>query len=227
MWHGSIIKMKKLFFVSIALPTAIVLLVGFKNAAKAQPQIPKDICIHTFDNSAVERSDFGKYTNWYEEDNNIQTFKLHPGDCNTRNDRKYCRIEAHTKLRMKKGEKHEFTATYNIIKCEEIVCIFQVFNSTVVHPQLYVKILPNGELWYQSRGNPQGLIDSACLNKEFTLHVKDDGYTWQLFYNGTKISEGPHQEKNPDSVCEFRWGLYNNNIPSTEILSVVKNVFIN
>jgi len=125
--------------------------------------IPQNIMIHTFDNSKVERNDFYKYTNWYQEDGNTQTFKLHPGDCNTRNERKYCRIEAHTKLRMKKGEKREFTATYNVGKAEETVCIFQVFNSSVVHPQLYIKILPNGDLRYQSRGNPGGLIDTDCL----------------------------------------------------------------
>jgi hypothetical protein len=188
--------------------------------------IPQDIMIHTFDNSVVERNDFHQYTNWYEEDGNIQTFKLHPGDCNTRNERKYCRIEAHTKLKMKKGEQHEFTATYNIMKCEEVVCIFQVFNSSVVHPQLYIKMLPNGDLRYQSRGNDPGLIDSNCLNKEFTLHIKDDGINWHLFYNGDKIAEGPHQEKGLETVCEFRWGLYNNNIPSTEIYSTVKDVII-
>jgi hypothetical protein len=188
--------------------------------------IPKNIMIHTFDNSTVERSDFEKYANWYEEKGNVQTFKLHPGDCNTRNDRKYCRIEAHTKLKMKKGEKHEFTATYNIGKCEETVCVFQVFNSTVVHPQLYIKVLPGGELRYQSRGNPPGLIDTDCINKDFTLHVKDDGHNWQLFYNGSKIAEGPHEEKGLDTVCEFRWGLYNNNIPSTEIHSTIKDLII-
>lgn len=194
--------------------------------SSGQKSIPQDILIHTFDNSSVKRSDFDKYTNWYEEKDNTQTFKLHPGDCNTRNERKYCRIEAHTNLKMKKGEEHEFTATYNIDKCEETVCIFQVFNSSVVHPQLYIKILPNGDLRYQSRGNPDGLIDLNCLKKDFTLHVKDDGFRWQLFYNGNEIAEGPHQEKGPDTVCEFRWGLYNNNIPSTEIQSTVKDVVI-
>jgi len=188
--------------------------------------IPQNIMIHTFDNSMVERKDFSRYINWYEEEGNTQIFKLHPGDCNTRNERKYCRIEAHTQLKMRKGEKHEFTATYKILKCEETVCVFQVFNSTVVHPQLYIKMLPNGELHYQSRGNQPGLIAKNSLNREFTLHVKDDGHNWQLFYNGEKISEGPHQEKGMESVCEFRWGLYNNNVPSTEIYSTVKDVII-
>jgi hypothetical protein len=209
----------------------IVLLAGstmfsLPHIGAAQNGIPQNIMIHTFDSSKVERHDFHKYTNWYEENGNTQTFKLHPGDCNTRNARKYCRIEAHTKLQMKKGEKHEFTATYHIGKAEETVCIFQVFNSSVVHPQLYIKILPNGDLRYQSRGNSPGLIDTDCLNKDFTLHVKDDGYKWQLFYNGKKVSEGPHQEEGMDTFCEFRWGLYNNNIPSTEIYSTVRDVMI-
>lgn len=169
--------------------------------------IPQNIMIHTFDDSRVERENFPKYTNWYEEEGNTQIFKLHPGDCNTRNERKYCRIEAHTKLQMKKGELHEFTGTYNIVKCEEEVCIFQVFNSSVVHPQLYIKLLKNGELWYQSRGNSDGKIASHVLKKDFTLHVKDDGNKWQLFFNGNKIAEGPHQEKGLETVCEFRWGI--------------------
>ena len=194
--------------------------------ATCQNNIPQNIMIHTFDSSKVERKDFYKYTNWYQENGNTQTFKLHPGDCNTRNKRKYCRIEAHTKLRMKKGVEHEFTASYSIGKAEETVCIFQVFNSSVVHPQLYIKLMPNGDLRYQSRGNEPGLIDTNCINKDFTLHVKDDGFRWQLFYNDKKVSEGPHQEKGMETVCEFRWGLYNNNVPSTEIYSTVRNVLI-
>lgn len=188
--------------------------------------LPQDLLIHTYDNSRVERSDFYCYTNWYQEEGNTQIFMLHPGDCNTRNERKYCRIEAHTQLVMKQGEEHEFTATYNILKCEETVCIFQVFNSTVVHPQLYIKIMPNGDLRFQSRSNQPGLIDTDCINKEFTLHIKDNGYRWQLFYNGNKVSEGKHQEQRAHTVCEFRWGLYNNHIPSTEILSHVSDVII-
>ncbi len=188
--------------------------------------IPQDIMIHTFDNSNVPRSDFHNYTHWYQEKGNTQTFMLHPGDCNTRNKRKYCRIEAHSTMNMLKGEDHEFTATYHIHKLEEIACIFQVFNISVVHPQLYIKMLPNGELHYQSRGNTPGLIDSNCLNKDFTLHVKDNGDKWQLFYNGHQVSEGLHEEKGKDTICKFRWGLYNNNIPSTEMLSEVRNVII-
>ena len=187
--------------------------------------IPHDIMIHTFDSALVERYDFHRYKNWYEEEGNTQTFKLHPGDCNTRNSRKYCRIEAHTKLGIKRGEMHEFTATYKVNSAEE-VAIFQVFNATVVHPQLMVVYMPNGDIRWQSRDNPNGYLAYGYRNQEFTLHVKDDGIKWQLFFNGEKAAEGIHQEKGPDTICEFRWGLYNNKIPSTEIKSTVKNISI-
>lgn len=187
--------------------------------------IPQEIMIHTFDSSNVERKDFHKYTNWYEEIGNVQTFKLHPGDCNTRNSRKYCRIEAHTVLKWKRGEVHEFTGTYNIVSCEQ-VAIFQVFNTSIIHPQLYVKASPNGDISYQSRGNPGGHIASGYLNKDFTLHVKDDGIKWQLYFNNEKVAEGEHQEKGPETTCAFRWGLYDNYIPAKEMLSTVRNVTI-
>ena len=193
---------------------------------KQERGIPQDILLHTFDSAIVERKDFYKYANWYEEDGNTQTFKLHPGDCNTRNSRKYCRIEAHTDLKIRRGEMHEFTATYNIVSCEE-VAVFQVFNTTVVHPQLMVIVSPEGDIRYQARDNPGGHLASDHLNKDFTLHVKDDGIKWQLSFNGQKIAEGLHQEKGPDTLCEFRWGLYDNNIPSTELLSTVRDISIN
>ena len=187
--------------------------------------IPQDIMIHTYDSARVDRRDFHRYVNWYEENGNTQTFKLHPGDCNTRNSRKYCRIEAHTRLGIKRGDMHEFTATCNVNSSEE-VAIFQVFNVSVVHPQLMVIAEPNGDIRYQSRDNPNGHLGSGYRNKDFTLHVKDNGIKWQLYFNGKRIAEGIHQEKGRDTVCEFRWGLYNNKIPSTEIMSKVKDIII-
>jgi hypothetical protein len=187
--------------------------------------IPQEIMLHTYDSAYIERHDFHKYTNWYEEDGNVQTFKLHPGDCNTRNARKYCRIEAHTKIGIKRGEMHEFTAVYNIASSEE-VAIFQVFNSTVIVPQMMIVAMPNGDIRWQSRDNPNGYLGYGYKNKDFTIDVKDNGIKWQLFFNGEKKSEGIHQEKGSETLCEFRWGIYNNKIPSTEILSTVRVISI-
>ena len=48
--------------------------------------IQNNTAIHTIANSTVPRSDFNKWTRWYQEDGNTQVFRMFKGEINVRND---------------------------------------------------------------------------------------------------------------------------------------------
>jgi hypothetical protein len=71
-----------------------------KQVGKAGP-IPKDIGIRTQLSGGINRKDFGKWTRWYQEDGNVQVFRLFKGEQSIRDgigpDGKPGRIEAYSK----------------------------------------------------------------------------------------------------------------------------------
>ncbi|WP_100612786.1 alpha-L-rhamnosidase-related protein [Confluentibacter lentus] len=101
---------------------------------------------------------------------------------------------------MKQGEKHEFTGTYNLFKCEETVCVFQVFNSSVVHPHMIEKI--------EEADNHlrTGFLGTALLSK-VSDNIGRVDLMHKLFFNETNLSWFYSINQGATTIWE-RWNSY-------------------
>ena len=101
-----------------------------KQVGKIGP-IPKDIGLHTEFSGAINRKDFGQWTRWYQENGNVQVFRLFKGEQNVRGgaeqDGSPGRVEtfSHT-LNVAPGTWREWEGTYTVIQPVR-GCIFQLY----------------------------------------------------------------------------------------------------
>ena len=103
-----------------------------KQAGKAGP-IPDGIHIHTEFSGSIARNDFAQWTRWYQEDGDVQVFRLFKGEQNVRNgdkDGSPGRVEAYVvpALTVAPGAWREFEATYTVVKPVG-ACIFQLMHA--------------------------------------------------------------------------------------------------
>lgn len=176
----------------------------------ANQPIPKDIQIHTLANSKINRQDFPKWSRWYQEDGNVQIFRLFKGEINVRNSRPLAaRVEAFGESRAagKTNDWHEWSGTYTIIKPGG-ANIFQDFNSGKALWAFHLDMNDNGDLVFIPRHVKDGkrIIASNMTGKPFFIRARDNGQDYELYLNNEKIASGSFPR--PNGTNSFRWGMY-------------------
>ncbi|BCX46250.1 hypothetical protein HAHE_01580 [Haloferula helveola] len=168
-------------------------------------KIPSAIKLHTLANSAIRRSDFEKWTRWYQEDGNTQVFRLFEGEENVRNTRKLAaRVESFSELSWKKGAWHEWVGTYTIIKPHG-AAIFQAKNNENDW-SVQINMGDNGDIRLNHRRGTDKVMARNMVGKPFHIRVRDNGHDYEVYLNGVKQGEGSYAR--PSGVTSFRWGMY-------------------
>jgi len=172
---------------------------------EARRPIPKEINIHTLGSSSIPRSDFKKWSRWYQEDGSTQVFRLFKGEVNMRNARENAaRIEAFSDLHWKRGAWHEWSGTYTIIKPHG-AAIFQVKNN-INDWSVQINMNANGDVILNHRRAEDKVIAKDMVGKPFHIRVRDNGQDYEVYLDGKKVGEGSYAR--PEGTTGFRWGMY-------------------
>ncbi|WP_254097253.1 Ig-like domain-containing protein [Aquimarina sp. Aq107] len=182
--------------------------------------IEQDIDIHSPGNSEIQRSDFHKWTRWYQEDGNTQIFRLFIDEYNVRNDRPGApRIEAESDFEYNYDQDvwYEWSGRYTIIKAQD-VNIFQIFadpegdrGSTGV---MMLGLRENGNMYWNKRsedGTPTRTFAENMEGKSIDVMVRDDGHDYEVWINGELFETNETMRRVSNS--HFRWGMYNHHGP--------------
>lgn len=193
-----------------------------KQLGKIGP-IPEDIGLHTEvcgDN--IRRKDFGKWTRWYQEDGNVQVFRLFKGEQNVRGgtgkDGSPGRIEAFSKsLAVAPGTWREWEGTYTIIKPVG-ACIFQLMHEGSLWP-CHIDMTAEGEIHFLRRRPVPGMereisLAKDMVGKSLSVRVRANGEDYEV-YQKAPLDNAPWKlvtkgsfTKAKDNKIQFRWGMY-------------------
>lgn len=172
---------------------------------EAKRPIPKDIKIHTLGSSVIGRQDFDKWSRWYQEDGSTQVFRLFPGEVNVRNARENAaRVEAFSNLHWQRGDWHEWSGTYTIIKPHG-AAIFQAKNN-INDWSVQINMNDNGDVKLNHRRAEDVVIAKNMTGKPFRIRVRDNGHDYEVYLDGKKVGEGLYAR--PEGTTGFRWGMY-------------------
>jgi hypothetical protein len=172
---------------------------------EARRPIAKEINIHTLGNSVIPRSDFNKWSRWYQEDGPTQVFRLFKDETNLRNDRPLAaRIEAFSNLHWQHGEWHEWNGTYTIIKPHD-AAIFQVKNN-INDWAVAINMNDHGDIKLNRRRGQDEIIATNMVGKPFFLRMRDNGLNYEVYLDGKKMGDGSYAR--PEGQTAFRWGMY-------------------
>lgn len=198
-----------------------------KQVGKAGP-IPMDIGLHTEFSGGISRKDFGQWTRWYQEDGNVQVFRLFKGEQNVRGGAAEKgspgRVETYTKaLTVVPGSWHEYEATYTVIKPVG-ACIFQLFHdgkdnkgNAILWP-FHIDMSATGEIHFLRRRPAPGqerviVMAENMTGKSLSIKVRANGEDYQV-YQKTPTEQGPWKLVTQGSYTKaqgkvsFRWGMY-------------------
>lgn len=185
--------------------------------------IPDDIGLHTEvcgDN--IRRKDFGKWTRWYQEDGNVQVFRLFRGEQNVRGgtgkDGSPGRIEAFSKsLAVAPGTWREWEGTYTIIKPVG-ACIFQLMHEGSLWP-CHIDMTAEGEIHFLRRRPVPGMereisLAENMVGKSLRVRVRANGGDYEV-YRKAPLDDVPWKlvtkgsfTQAKDNKIQFRWGMY-------------------
>lgn len=176
----------------------------------ANHPIARDIHIHTLGNSSIKREDFSKWSRWYQEDGNVQIFRLFKGETNIRNQRALAaRVEAYGGhwAAGKTNEWHEWSGTYTIVKPGG-ANIFQDFSTGKTLWAFHLDMDAKGDVLFLPRHvkNGKRIIAPNMVGKPFYIRVRDNGLDYELYLNNEKVASGSYRR--PDGKHSFRWGMY-------------------
>ncbi|MEM9346618.1 MAG: hypothetical protein AAGB26_08370 [Planctomycetota bacterium] len=176
-----------------------------RKAPNSEKPVPKDINIHTLCHSSIKRTDFPKWTRWYQEDGSTQVFRLFKDEHNVRNSRKNAaRIEAFSHLAWERGGWHAWQGTYTVIKPHGAM-IFQAKNDNNDWG-VSIGLSEDGDIRLNHRRGTDKTIARNMTGKRFTLGVRDNGHDYEVYYNKEKVGEGTYNR--PNGKTKFRWGMY-------------------
>lgn len=172
---------------------------------EAKRPLPKEIRIHTLGSSAIPRGDFRKWSRWYQEDGSTQVFRLFKGEENVRNEReRAARVEAFTTLAWQRGDWHEWSGTYTIIRPLG-AAIFQAKNN-VNDWSVQINMNAAGDVILNHRRAKDKVIATAMIGKPFHIRVRDNGHDYEVYLDGRRVGEGFYAR--PQGTTAFRWGMY-------------------
>jgi len=193
-----------------------------KQVGKIEP-IPKDIGLHTeVCGDSIRRKDFDKWTRWYQEDRNVQVFRLFKGEQNVRGGTGQAaspgRIEAFLKsLIVAPGTWREWEGTYTVIKPVG-ACIFQLMHEGSLWP-MHIDMTAEGEIHFLRRRAAPGLereisLAKDMVGKSISIKVRANGEAYEV-YQKAPLADGPWKlvtkgtgPKAKDNKIQFRWGMY-------------------
>ena len=176
-----------------------------RDGPNASRKIPSDIKLHTLGHSAIRRSEFERWSRWYQEDGNTQIFRLFKDEENVRNSRKLAaRVETFSSLSWKRGEWHEWVGTYTILKPHG-AAIFQAKNNENDW-SVQLNMSDNGDIKLNHRRAKDLVIARDMVGKPFHIRVRDNGHDYEVYYNGELKGRGSYAR--PAGTTNFRWGLY-------------------
>lgn len=172
---------------------------------EAKRSIPKAIKIHTLGNSVIPRSDFEKWSRWYQEDGNTQIFRLFKGETNVRNSRaNAARTEAFSDTKWGRGDWHQWSGTYTIVKPHG-AAIFQAKNN-LNDWSVQINMSASGDIILNHRRAEDKVIAKNMIGKPFRIRVRDNGHEYEVYLEGKKVGEGVYAR--PQGTTGFRWGMY-------------------
>ncbi|MGL4401937.1 MAG: hypothetical protein ACRCXD_18915 [Luteolibacter sp.] len=172
---------------------------------EAKRPVSKTIKIHTLGSSVIPRGDFGKWSRWYQEDGSTQVFRLFKGETNVRNARgNAARIEAFSNVSWKRGDWHEWSGTYTIVKPHG-AAIFQAKNN-VNDWSVQINMNAKGDIILNHRRAKDQVIATGMVEKPFHIRVRDNGQDYEVFLDGKKVGAGSYAR--PEGQTGFRWGMY-------------------
>lgn len=185
--------------------------------------IPQAIGLHTEvcgDN--IGRKNFGQWTRWYQEDGNVQIFRLFKGEQNIRGgsgkDGSPGRIEAYSRaLTVAPGTWREWEGTYTIVEPVG-ACIFQLMHEGSLWP-MHIDMSDKGEIHFLRRRPVPGMeriipMAENMVGKSLSIKVRANGENYEV-YQKAPLDKGPWKlvtkgtgPKAEDSKIQFRWGMY-------------------
>jgi hypothetical protein len=178
----------------------------------ADRPIPENIFLHTLGNSRIRRSEFERWSRWYQEGGNTQIFRLFKDETNLRNSRPFAaRIEAFSDVAWSRGEWHEWVGTYTILKPHR-GAIFQARNE-VNDWSVQLNLSDDGDVILNRRIGEDEVIARNQVGRPFHVRVRDNGHDYEVFLNGRKVGDGSYPR--PEGRTRFRWGLYRGGRPMT------------
>ena len=167
--------------------------------------IPKAVKLHTLGNSVILRADFRKWSRWYQEDGNTQVFRLFKGEENVRNTRENAaRVETFSEVNWERGDWHEWSGTYTIIKPHG-AAIFQAKNN-INDWSVQINMSSKGDVILNHRRGEDRVIARDMVGKPFRIRVRDNGHDYEVFLENRKVGEGCYAR--PKGETAFRWGMY-------------------
>ncbi|MEI8291372.1 MAG: hypothetical protein WCH99_18030 [Verrucomicrobiota bacterium] len=198
-----------------------------KQVGKTGP-IPKGIGLHTEFSGGINHKDISEWTRWYQEDGNVQVFRLFKGEQNIRGGDAEKgspgRVEVFAKpLAVAAGTWHEYEATYTIIKPVG-ACIFQLFHDgkdkagqALLWP-LHIDMTAQGEI-HVLRRRPESdaerkvTLAEKMVGKSLRVKVRANGEDWEV-YQKDPLDQGPWKlvtkgfYTKAQGKISFRWGMY-------------------
>lgn len=184
--------------------------------------VPKDIGLHTEVCSGISRKEFAKWTRWYQEDGDVQVFRLFKGEQNIRGgaakDGSPGRIEAFSKaLTVTPGTWREWEATYTVIKPLD-ACIFQLMHEGSLWP-FHIELSGKGDISLLRRRPVRGEdrevpVAANMQGKSISFKVRANGTDYEVYQKAPldvaawKLVTRGSFTKAQDNKISFRWGMY-------------------
>lgn len=203
--------------------------------------IPKDIGLHTeVCGDSIHRKDFDQWTRWYQEDGNVQVFRLFKGEQNIRGGAGEAgspgRVEAFSpSLSVEPGTWREWEGTYTIVKPVG-ACIFQLMHAGGSLWPMHIDMSDQGEIHFLRRRAAAGTEREISLAKDMVgrsirIKVRANGTDYEV-YQKAPLENGPWKlvtkgagPKAQENKIQFRWGMYcgskkGQTVPSDALLFV-------
>ncbi len=192
-----------------------------KQVGKTGP-IPKDIGLHTEFSGGINRKEFGQWTRWYQEDGNVQVFRLFKGEQNIRNGEAKNgspgRVEVFShNVSVASGTWREWEGTYTVIKPVR-GCIFQLMHEGSLWP-FHIEMSEKGDLYFLSRRPVPGkdreiMMAENMVGKSMSFKVRANGEDYEVYQKAPldagswKLVTKGSFTKAEDNKISFRWGIY-------------------
>lgn len=193
-----------------------------KQIGKISP-VPKDIGLHTeVCGDSISRKEFSNWTRWYQEDHNVQVFRLFKGEQNVRSgtgkDGSPGRIEAFSKsLTAAPGTWREWEGTYTVVKPVG-GCIFQLMHEGSLWP-FHIDMTAEGEVHFLRRRPVPGMereisLAKNMVGKSISIRVRANGEDYEVYQKAPldtgdwKLVTKGTGPKAKDNKIQFRWGMY-------------------
>ena len=193
-----------------------------KQTGKAGP-IQQQIGLHTQGSGGIKRKDFANWTRWYQEDGNVQIFRLFAGEQNIRSgageNGSPGRVEVYAGHKVSAGEWSEWEGTYTIV--EPVGAnIFQLFHEGGQLWPFHIRMNDEGDIFFARRRTVKDMPDKVVLaedmaGKSLRIKVRANGTDYEVFCKsptdtapwGEPAAKGSYKPA-VDSRISFRWGMY-------------------